>query len=299
MNFDYFYGEQSESYAFYRTPKVFFTDERFRGLSSDAKILYGILLDRVSMSARNKWLDEEGRVYVYMTLSSIEYSIGCCKQKAVNLLTELEEFGLIERKRQGQGKPTRVYVKNFILVWNSYLKKYENHTSKSMENIPLEVYEADSNKNNTNNNQINNNNPILSEEDVDNSDRESYREYLYDQLEMEILRERYPYEREVLDAILNMMLDVICSKRKTIRIAGDDKPVNVVKSQFLKLNASHVEYVMDCMKQNSTKVRNIKQYLLAAIYNAPFTMESYYQALVNNDFATGKLCGGQDADSRY
>ena len=158
MNFDYFYGEQSESYAFYRTPKVFFTDERFRGLSSDAKILYGILLDRVSMSARNKWLDEEGRVYVYMTLSSIEYSIGCCKQKAVNLLTELEEFGLIERKRQGQGKPTRVYVKNFILVWNSYLKKYENHTSKGLENIPLEVYESDTNKNNTNNNQINNNN---------------------------------------------------------------------------------------------------------------------------------------------
>lgn len=175
MNFDYFYGEQSESYAFYRTPKVFFTDERFRGLSSDAKILYGILLDRVSMSARNKWLDEEGRVYVYMTLSSIEYSIGCCKQKAVNLLTELEEFGLIERKRQGQGKPTRVYVKNFILVWNSYLKKYENHTSKSMENIPLEVYEADSNKNNTNNNQINNNNPKVNVDELPIGEKEILR----------------------------------------------------------------------------------------------------------------------------
>ena len=286
MNFDYFYGEQSESYAFYRTPKVFFTDERFRGLSSDAKILYGILLDRVAMSARNKWFDDEGRVFVYMTLSSIEYALGCCRQKACNLLAELEEFGLIERKRQGQGKPTQIYVKNFIVVWNSYLQRYENHTSRSSESIPQEVYISDSN----------NNNPILSEADVDNSEREAYRDYIYDQLEMDILKERYPYDCDVLEAIMDLMLDTICSKRKTIRIAGDDKPVNVVKSQFLKLNASHIEYVMDCMKQNSTKVRNIKQYLLAAIYNAPLTMSSYYQALVNNDMATGKLYGGNNAD---
>lgn len=298
MNFDYFYGEQSESYAFYRTPKVFFTDERFRGLSSDAKILYGILLDRVSMSARNKWLDDEGRVFVYMTLSSIEYSLGCCRQKACNLLAEIEEFGLIERKRQGQGKPTQIYVKNFILVWNSYLKKFENHTSSSPEIIPLEVYKSDSNNNNKNNTNINNNNPILSGMDVDNSERESYRIYLYEQLDMDILKERYPFEKEVLDAIMDMMLDVICSKRRTIRIAGDDKPVNVVKSQFMKMHAGHVEYVLDCLKQNTTKVRNIKQYLLAALYNAPLTMSSYYQALVNNDIATGKLYGGNNADSR-
>ena len=79
------------------------------------------------------------------------------------------------------------------------------------------------------------------------------------------------------------------NRRKTIRIAGDDKPVNVVRSQFLKLNAMHIEYVMDCMKDNPAKVRNIKQYLLATIYNAPLTMQSYYQAWVNNDRAEGKI----------
>ena len=78
-----------------------------------------------------------------MTLNSIENSLGCCRQKACNLLNELEEFGLIERKRQGQGKPTRIYVKNFIVVWNSYSQEYENHTSSSLEIIPQEVYLAD------------------------------------------------------------------------------------------------------------------------------------------------------------
>ena len=328
MNFDYFYGEQSESYAFYRTPKVFFTDERFRGLSSDAKILYGILLDRVSLSSKNGWLDEAGRVFVYMTVSSIEEALGCAHQKACGLLQELEEFGLIEKQKQGLCKPTKIYVKNFIQVWNSYSQRYENHTAGSMEIIRPEVWKSASNNTDINNTEINNNNPILSgggtdmseahisksvptnwqdssvsescrylNEDVDKSDRESYSRYLYNHLEMDILKERYPYDTEVLDAILNMMLDVICSKRKTIRIAGDDKPVNVVKSQFMKLNAGHIEYVIECMKQNSTKVRNIKQYLLAAIYNAPLTMSSYYQAWVNNDMATGKLYGGNDADN--
>lgn len=132
MNFDYFYGDQSEQYAFYKTPKVFYTDERFRGLSSDAKTVYGILLDRVSLSAKNGWFDDEGRVYVYMTVSSIEEAMGCAHQKACGLLAELDEFGLIDRQKQGLGKPDRIYVKNFIQVWNSNLKKYENHTAGSM-----------------------------------------------------------------------------------------------------------------------------------------------------------------------
>ena len=125
--------------------------------------------------------------------------------------------------------------------------------------------------------------------DKDMDERNAYREYLMNRLDMEILCERYPFEKETLEAIIDLMLDVICSKRKTIRIAGDDKPVNVVKSQFLKLNSSHIEYVMDCMQHNPVKVRNIKQYLLAAIYNAPLTMNSYYQAMVNNDMAEGRI----------
>ena len=149
------------------------------------------------------------------------------------------------------------------------------------------------------NTEINKTDPILSGTNVDNSEKKdkdedmderyAYRDYLHDQLEVDILYERYPFERETIDAILGLMLDVICSKRKTIRIAGDDKPVAVVKSQFLKLTFMHIEYVMGCMRKNGSKVRNIKQYLLAALYNAPLTMQSYYQAWVNNDMAEGRI----------
>ena len=289
MNFDYFYGEQSEQFAFYRTPKVFYTDEKFRGLSSDAKTVYGILLDRASLSAKCGWLDEEGRVFVYMTVRSVEDAMGCAHQKACRLLNELELFGLIEKKKQGLCKPDRIYVKNFVQVWNSHLRKYENHTAGSMKIIPPEVCKSASNNTDKNITEINDTNLILSDGDEDKDERTTYEAYLREHLEIGILYEEYPYDRESIDAILTLMLDVICSKNKEICIAGDRKPVNVVKAQFLKLNTSHIEYVMDCMKKNGAKVRNIKKYLLATIYNAPLTMQSYYQAWVNNDMAEGRL----------
>lgn len=92
---------------------------------------------------------------------------------------------------------------------------------------------------------------------------------------------------KVLREIMELILDTVCSKRKTIRIAGDDKPLEVVKSRFMKLDYSHISYVLSCLKENSTQVRNIKQYLLAALYNAPLTISNYYQAMYNNDHANG------------
>ena len=289
MIFDYFYGEQSEAFAFYRTPQVFYTDEKFRGLSSDAKTLYGILLDRVTLSRRNGWLDEAGRVYVYMTVKAIEEALGCAHQKACGLLAELEEFGLIERVKQRLCKPDRIYVKNFVQVWNSYSRKYENHTAGGMKTTPTEVCKSYPNNTDTNNTKVSHINPIISAGDVDKdvNEREAYRKMLYKALEMDYLYDYYPHDKETLDAILELMLDVICSKRKTIRIAGDDKPVQVVKSQFLKLNMMHIGYVLECMNKNTSEVRNIKQYMLATLYNAPLTMKSYYQQMVNHDMAEG------------
>ena len=124
---------------------------------------------------------------------------------------------------------------------------------------------------------------------MDKDERSNYREYLIEQLDMAVLYERYPYDREILDSILDMMLDVICSKRKTIRIAGDDKPVNVVKGRFMKLTIEHIRYVMNCLQENTTKIRSIKQYMLAALYNAPSTIDGYYRAEVNHDMATGLI----------
>lgn len=289
MIFDYFYEEQSESYSFYRIPKMLFTEEIFENLSTDAKVLYGLLLDRISLSRENGWLDDAGRVYVYYTIRSVKKSMRCANTKACGLLKELDEFGLIERKKQGLGKPTIIYVKDFTRFRKAELLDSGKQNSVIPQTGTLDIRKAEPNKTEINKTEISKTNPILSGADKDLDERESYRKYLYSQLDMEILYDRYPYDGETLDAITDLMLDVICSKRKTIRIAGDDKPVGVVKSQFLKVNSMHIEYVMDCMKKNPAKVRNIKQYLLAAIYNAPLTMQSYYQAWVNNDMAEGRI----------
>ena len=289
MVFDYFYEEQSESYSFYRIPKMLFTEEIFEALSTDAKVLYGLLLDRISLSRENGWMDDAGRVYVYYTIKSVKRSMRCANTKACGLLRELDEFGLIERKKQGLGKPTIIYVKDFTRFRKAELLDSEKQNSVILHTGTLDDRKSERNKTEKNNTESNKTNPILSGADKDMDERTSYRNYLNSQLDMEIMYERYPYDRETLDAIMDLMLDVVCSKRKTIRIAGDDKPVSVVKSQFLKINSMHLEYVMDCMKKNPAKVRNIKQYLLAAIYNAPLTMQSYYQAWVNNDMAEGRI----------
>ena len=289
MVFDYFYEEQSESYSFYRIPKMLFTEEIFEALSTDAKVLYGLLLDRISLSRENGWLDDAGRVYVYYTIKSVKKSMRCANTKACGLLRELDEFGLIERKKQGLGKPTIIYVKDFTRFRKAELLGSDKQNSLILHTGTLDNRKSESNKTEKNKTESSKTNPILSGADKDMDERRSYRNYLNSQLDMEIMYERYPYDRETLDAIMDLMLDVVCSKRKTIRIAGDDKPVSVVKSQFLKINSMHLEYVMDCMKKNPAKVRNIKQYLLAAIYNAPLTMQSYYQAWVNNDMAEGRI----------
>ena len=289
MVFDYFYEEQSESYSFYRIPKMLFTEEIFEALSTDAKVLYGLLLDRISLSRENGWMDDAGRVYVYYTIKSVKKSMRCANTKACGLLRELDEFGLIERKKQGLGKPTIIYVKDFTRFRKAELLGSDKQNSVILHTGTLDNRKSESNKTEKNKTESSKTNPILSGADKDMDERTSYRNYLNSQLDMEIMYERYPYDRETLDAIMDLMLDVVCSKRKTIRIAGDDKPVSVVKSQFLKINSMHLEYVMDCMKKNPAKVRNIKQYLLAAIYNAPLTMQSYYQAWVNNDMAEGRI----------
>ena len=115
LNLDYFYGGESEQYSFYRIPKVLFTAAHYRAVPVEAKVLYGLLLDRMALSARNGWLDEGRRVFIYFTLEDAMAMMGCGHNKAVRLFADLEQIGLIERRKQGQGRPTRIYVKNFIL----------------------------------------------------------------------------------------------------------------------------------------------------------------------------------------
>lgn len=283
MTFDYFYEEQSQQFAFYRIPKVLFTDNRFQKISTEGKVLYGLLLDRVSLSRENGWIDEEGRVYIIFTLNAIRQAMNCAEKSAIKYLTELEDFGLIERIRQGLGKPAIIYVKNFIDQYNLQVKTCNNSSSGPVEVPVQDQYNLQPNYTNNNNTDFNNTNPILSGDE----ERMGYEMFLKDQLDVEILKQEYPYDKEMIDGILELILDVLCSKRKMIRIAGDDKPVNVVKGRFMKLTIEHIRYVMICLQENTTKIRSIKQYMLAALYNAPSTIDGYYRAEVNHDMATG------------
>ena len=116
---------------------------------------------------------------------------------------------------------------------------------------------------------------------------EIYREIIKDNIDYDILLHDNRFDKDRIDEILDLILETVCTARKTLRIAGDDYPAELVKSKFLKLNSSHIEFVLDCMKQNTTKVRNIKQYLRAVLFNAPSTIDNYYTALVAHDMAAG------------
>ncbi len=285
MSFDYFYENQADQFTFYRIPKILFTDDRFKKLSTDGKVLYGLLLDRVGLSREHGWIDEEGKVYIIFSINSVHKAMRCSVRSAVNYLAELERFGLIEKVRQEEGQPNLIYVMNYLPMQNLHKGECKNCIPPSVNSAYPPMQNLHSNNTNNNNTDFNNTNLILSKDE----DRMGYEEYLQDQLEIPILKQDYPYETETIDGIVDLILDVLCSKRQTIQIAGDEKSVNVVKGRFMKLNIEHIRYVMDCLNHNDTKVRNIKQYILAALYNAPSTIGSYYRAEVNHDMATGKI----------
>ena len=289
--YDYFYGPEGEQFSFIRVPKIFFENEAYRSMSAEAKILYGFLLDRVSVSLKNGWKDDQNRIFIICTIEEIMGKLGCGNKKAVQILTELEnKIGLIERKRQGLGKPNLIYVKNFIrTVDNSgqrHFLKCQNDTSGSVRTTSLEMSESHgSNTNLSNTDMSNTENLIYPGTDSDGmAERRSYEDYFRRSLEFDILLQNNPYERETLEGILDLLVDTCCSRKAYIRIAGDNKSGEVVRSRFMKLDSSHIQYVLSCLKENTTDVRNIRQYLLAALYNAPTTISAYYQAKVNYDF---------------
>lgn len=296
--YDYFYGAESEQFSFYRIPKVLFTEERFKTISAEAKVLYGLLLDRMSLSAKNGWQDKENRVYIIFTIEDIMEAMGCADQKAGKLLHELEsKCRLIERKRQGLGKPNLIYVKNFVTPSESRFLNRENHDSGEVKITDQEPLKSRSNNTEYNNTDISDTDsfPFTSfREDHgretkrnDVNHRERYREILSENISYEILLQDYPLDRDILTEILELMVDTVCTTRSTVRISGDDKPAEVVKSQFLKLDSEHIRFAMDGLKDNTTRIRNMRQYLLATLYNAPLTIGNYYRSLVSHDMSEG------------
>ena len=227
MSFDYFYGQQSDLFTFYRVPKVLFTNERFWNISADAKMLYGILLDRMSLSAKNGWIDKNGRVYIIFTIDEAKMALNCAEQKAIKLLSELEKkAGLIERKRQGLGKPNLIYVKNFISAVDSQLLNCENHNSGTMEITTQELPKSQCNNTDIKNTEFSDTDSIFPSGNggmMDENDRyQEYFDYFSDQLSMDLLKKDYPYDSEMLDNILELIVETVCTKRPLIRIQFQD-----------------------------------------------------------------------------
>lgn len=296
---DEFFGiQESEQYAFYRVPKLLFTSGRFRNLSTDAKMLYGLFLDRMALSQKNGWVDSQGRVYIIYTVENIMESLGCGNKKAIKLLSELEEkANLIMREKKGQGKPNLIYLRKFTAIANDmggHFLKCENDTSGNVELKGQEMSKAHSNNTDINNTEYSDIDSLLSSvpcgKELEGSEKFSqYYEYFYDQLDLEFLKKEFPHEVDTLELILRLIVEVMCSNRKMIRIASDDKPIEIVKGNFMKLDSGHIRFVMDGFKKNTTEVRSPKQYLLASIYNAPLTIGPYYAALYQHDHAMGKI----------
>ena len=343
LQLDYYYGIEAEQFSFYRVPRLLIKDERFKKLSSDAKLLYGLMLDRMSLSIKNKWFDDNNRAYIIYTINSIMEDLGCGKEKAVKVLAELDNtkgIGLVEKVRRGLGRPDIIYVKNFASsegnvdkkevvntdkiteVRKSDFRKSENQTSRSQKTGLQEVGKSDlkksenqtfgsseietqevgeSNPNYTKYNKTDLNyieesyiNPIIQSGSEKNDVIDDAQKCI------ELIKENISYnhhmkydsygEKELYDELFQVICEVVCVRRPIIRVAGEEYPYELVKSRFLKLESSHLEYVIDCMKNTTTKITNIKAYMITALYNATTTINHFYQQEVNHDMYGGGWC---------
>lgn len=315
LQLNYYYGNEAEQYTFYRIPKILFTDPLFKGVSVEAKVLYGLLLDRMGLSVKNNWLDGEGRVYIIFTIADVMETLGCAEQKANKLLNELDcskGVGLIERVRRGLGRPNVIYVKNFICRANpgqpeSQIKNCENHKSGNVKTTSQELRKSQTNNTDLNKTDKSDTDPSIypagtgrpdvetvdnfsrtGEKKIDGMDKMSaYRELIRENISYEILLQDNPYDRERLDGFVELMAEVCCSRRPTVRINQEDMCTEVVKSRLLKLDSEHIRYVMDCLDKNTTLIGNIRAYTLSALFNAPVTISQYYSSLVSHDMANG------------
>ena len=321
--YGYYYGNEADQYTFYRLPKALFANTRYKDLSDGAKILYGLMLDRMSLSIKNGWTDEQDRVYIIFTLEDVQEYMNCKHEKGVKMLAELDTVkgvGLIERVRQGQGKPAITYVRKFFEAAEVLTSENQKSgipdlpKSRLPKNRSQDIRKSETNKNDSNNNDFSDtdsNNihsiPIHSPdplpfaggaaapperngtETASMSAFEIYREIIRENIEYDIMVERYPYDKDRINEITDLMLETVCTAKKTLRIAGDDYPAELVKAKFLKLHSGHLEFVLDCLKKNTTDIRNIKKYMLAVLFNAPSTIDSYYTALVAHDMANGLI----------
>lgn len=309
--FDYYYGIEAEQFAFFRIPKALIQEARFKGLSTDAKLLYGLMLDRMSLSMKNGWLDDQNRVYIIYTLENVMADLQCGKDKGVKILAELDTvkgIGLIERKKRGLGKPAIIYVKNFItskptlpalegLTAENQKSKDENNRmpevgktevfstkkqdSESQETRSLDFGEKDSIYTELSEIYKSQNNPINpSKVDGIICFMEKIKENIDYAYYMEHGNVR---EKELVEELYQLICDIVCVEREYVTIGGVPYPYAMVKEKFLKIRQPHIEYVLESMKKMTAKIGNIRAYLLTTLYYAPTTINFYYQQEMQKD----------------
>lgn len=286
MELDYFYEYEAEQFAFYMIPKEIVEDKPYCDLSDGSKLLYSIILDRVKLSRQHGWIDEQNRVYIVFTVEEIQRTLRCAKQKATKLMQELESIGLIEKKRQGLGKPNLLYVKNFIRKGRkSKNRKNDNQTSGSMKSEPQEVRESFGiNNNQINTDNINTDSFYPTETSIEGQkDVKDERDKIRHQIEYDWLRGQFRSEQ--VDELVEIMLEVAINRSPTIRIGRDaEYPASYVQERFSKLTVMHLERVLEGIADNRTQVRNTKAYLLASLFNSVSTLDNHYTMQYNHDY---------------
>ena len=309
--FDYYYGVEAEQFTFVRVPKVLFTDkEHFGGLSNEAKLLYGLLLERMSLSRKNNWIDKHNRVYIIFPVEEIEESLNVGHEKALNLLKELDDqsgIGLVKKKRRGLGLPSILYVKNFIVkgeqntdrvptsrslengiqeVGKTDFKKFENQTSANPKNRLLEVRNSDPNNTDINNTDMSYtynqsiNPPCFGFQNfspgtdglIDEIDRNTVEEEVKKQIDYDCLIS-HPDSSvvQMAEEIKDLMVDVLCGERSVVS-EGKRVSEETAKSAYRKITFDHVQYVMKSLVSYPDKISRIDRFLTTSLYNSVYTL---------------------------
>ena len=224
-------------------------------------------------------------------------------------MKELEECGLIEKKRQGLNRPNLIYVKNFVTGPEGQPRSCQKDNSGVVQREIQELSKVQTNNTESNNTDLSDTDPVQSYskqlriysgsrtdteqnsgEKID--DTEVFRSIIEENISLDILKERYPRDADLLDEMVSIILDVVCSDREKILVGREKRDKEQVKKKLLKLNSMHMEYVLEMLSRNTTEITNMRQYLIAVLYNASQTMEAYYRARVNHDMAQGLLVSG-------
>ena len=317
MQFDYFYGNEAEQFTFYRIPKILITSPHFKKISDSAKLLYGLMLDRMSLSIRNGWLDDDNRAYIFFTTNDVMEQMCCGTEKATKMLTELDSekgIGLIERVKQGQGKPAIIYLKKFYELEDtarstrlseiesqdfreSKNKTFENRKSGLSEIESLEFRKSKCNYNNINNTDINNTDinyiyPINQDNyNIQNSDTQTEEEWIdrytktVDEIKTQI---DYDYlinhaERDIVDEVVNIMAEVMTVYRPKYKIEGDFIEYNAVVNKFRQITAQKLEICLLAYSRKIQRIKNPKAYWISTLYNIPLTSGIVLQNMINSD----------------